>query len=140
MLDSVRVISCLMNCYFMNNYPREAVGIYSSLMTSVVLDYTYFDFGKSDLKLVLIFVYVIVTYSGLTALPWIMCAELLPRRSKGLGSGLTCNVALVCLFLLVKTAPFFMRILLPYGTFFVYGSVAIFTGIFIHFFFTRDQR
>ncbi|XP_012260572.2 facilitated trehalose transporter Tret1-like [Athalia rosae] len=128
-LDVIRVIFSVIACWMTRNYTRRLLTVVSGIGTALSLIllsiFLVVDFGKPWLSVSFIYIYTCIVSIGLVPLPWLLCGELFPSRSRGIGSGLTSGFCFICFFVVVKTAPGMLEDLGPSWTFSFYGIVSL---------------
>ncbi|KAK0086739.1 hypothetical protein PV326_005462 [Microctonus aethiopoides] len=138
LLDCVRVIFSIVACWLTKRCSRRLLTNISGFGTALTLfalsACLYSDYDQPWLSIVFLFIYICTVSLGLVPLPWLLCAELFPDAStRALGSGLSAGFAFICFFGAVKTGPIALEVILPHGTFTVYGTIALLGTVFLHF-------
>lgn len=80
------------------------------------------------LALISLVIYIASFSLGLGPLPWLLMAELLPTRARGLAASTATMLNWLCSFVITETFAYLILILRPAGTFFVFAGVT-FLGI-----------
>ena len=66
----------------------------------------------------------------MATVPWRLLGELCPSKVKGVASGVTVFLAFLTIFGVVKTFPFCLIYLRPYGTYGLYSGVCFLMAVF----------
>ncbi|CAG9135109.1 unnamed protein product [Plutella xylostella] len=132
-IDTVRAVMSVVACVISKRFGRRPLcfisGVWTALSMVGLSMFLYFTEGKSVehlafIPLLCLLSYICAVTIGLVPLPWIMCGEVFPTKSRGLGSGISSASAFAAFFVVVKTAPDMMSGLGEVVTFLVYGTVA----------------
>ncbi|XP_054266614.1 facilitated trehalose transporter Tret1-like [Macrosteles quadrilineatus] len=78
-----------------------------------------------------LFIFMAASTIGYLVVPWVMIGELYPSKVRGIMGGMTTFVGHFCVFVVVKTFPFFQS-LSKYGTFMMYGTVSLLGTIYFY--------
>ncbi|CAK1595655.1 unnamed protein product [Parnassius mnemosyne] len=137
-IDALRTVMSVVACVVCKQYGRRPLCLISGIWTGLSMIglslYLYWTDGKptdmSWLPLSCLMVYICAISIGLVPLPWMMCGEVFPTKTRGLGSGISSATTFLAFFVVVKTAPRMMSNLGEVYTFLFYGVVALVgTGI-----------
>lgn len=133
-IDIVRVVMSLIACILLKICYRRTLVIVSGLgttisMISVSLFLWMNKSNPSELNswgsMCFLIGYICFMSIGLFPLPWCLIGELFPLSTRSIGSGITSCFNFICFFIVVKSAPSLFLSLDVYGTFFIYGCVAL---------------
>ncbi|XP_053979019.1 facilitated trehalose transporter Tret1-like [Hylaeus volcanicus] len=128
-VDVIRLVTSAITCYLIKKRSRRTMTFVSGFGSAIALFLLslsiYFEFGKPWCSCVALLLYIVFSTMGLLPLPWILTGELFPRKLKGLGSGIATGFSFMSTFAVVKIAPGMILSLQQYGTFAIYGLVAL---------------
>ncbi|XP_072945856.1 facilitated trehalose transporter Tret1-2 homolog [Epargyreus clarus] len=132
-IDLVRVVMSIVACVICKMYGRRPLCMISGVCTSLSMiglsSYLYWTDGQptnmSWLPLTCLTTYICAISIGLVPLPWMMCGEIFPTKTRGLGSGISSATTFAAFFIVVKTAPGLMANVGEVITFLIYGVVAL---------------
>lgn len=148
LIDSVRLSMAIVACGLLGKLSRRALALFSAIGTSTSLFCLTIYLHLSSrgliptvpiLPLILLISYICCITVGLVPLPWCMTAELLPLKSRGIGTGIVAAFNFGTFFMVVQSGPTLLSNLGAEGAFLIYGSVA-FVGIFFIYFFLPETR
>lgn len=141
-IDVIRVVVSFVACVVSKKYGRRPLcfisGVWTALSMTGLSMFLYFTEGKSVehlawIPLCCLMSYICAVTIGLVPLPWIMCGEIFPTKTKGLGSGISSAAAFAAFFAVVKTAPGMMSGLGEVVTFLIYGIIAALGTVVMYF-------
>lgn len=139
-IDIIRVIVSIIACILLRRFGRRPLAIISGIGTFISLFLlSGITFASKLLPqtpfipLFLIVNYIIFVSIGFIPLPWAMIGEVFPSTTRNIGSGVSSLMAFLAFFSVVKTSPFMFTNYGAYGTFFIYGIVALVGTIFVYF-------
>ncbi|KAK6644734.1 hypothetical protein RUM43_001003 [Polyplax serrata] len=91
--------------------------------------------------LIFLILYVCFVTLGLVPLPWVISGELFSKDMRGIGAGVTSSFGFLCFFIVVKSTPQLFEGLKDYGTFCLFGVVALVGSIVLFLFLpeTKDK-
>ncbi|EZA47931.1 Facilitated trehalose transporter Tret1 [Ooceraea biroi] len=143
MIDAIRLMFGVLACFLMKTCRRRTITFISGFGVAVTIlslsACLMLDIGRPWVPIVLLVAYTALLSLGLMPVPWLLCGELLPRKFRGLGTGLTSGFAFICFFMVIKTMPAMMELMKPKGAFVIYGSVAL-IGISILYFVLPETK
>lgn len=148
LIDTVRLVMAVVACALLSRLGRRRLALVSATGTSLSLFglTLYLNLSAKGtipiipiLPLGLLISYMCFMTTGLVPLPWCMTAELLPLKSRGLGTGIVAAWNFFTFFAVVQSGPTFLATMGSEGTFLIYGSVA-FIGIFFVYFLLPETR
>ncbi|XP_022112745.2 facilitated trehalose transporter Tret1 [Pieris rapae] len=137
-IDTTRTIMSVVACVICKKFGRRPLCMVSGVFTAISMVglamFLYFTDGKQTnmtwIPLTCLMTYICAISVGLVPLPWMMCGELFPSKTRGLGSGISSATTFVSFFIVVKTAPGMMTNLGEVVTFLSYGLIALLgTGV-----------
>lgn len=133
-IDGIRVVSSIISCILLRHIGRRPTTIISGIGTAISLialsSFIYISSSfpflahYSSIPLLALIGYIGFITLGLVPLPWAMLGEVFPLNQRGIGSGISSTLALVAIFLVVKTTPSVFALLGTAGSFMLYGTVA----------------
>ena len=91
---------------------------------------TYYDFSWMAVTSVAVYIVAFGMTWGPCA--WLIMSEIFPVKARGIASGNATLFNWTCAFTITKTFPFFINTLTAAGTFWLYGSQAIMSIIFVY--------
>lgn len=134
-MDTIRVVMSVVACVLLRKCGRRPLAIISGFGAAVSLfvlsAFVYLTTVEPNLgslsfvPLTALIGYITFVSLGLVPLPWAMNGEVFPLAVREYGSGISSCVAFVAFFLVVKTSPILFAQIGAYGTFSLYGGVAL---------------
>lgn len=134
-IDVIRVLVSVLACVLLRKCGRRPLTILSGFGSAISLFVlsgfvysTTLDASLSSwsfIPLTALIGYITFVSLGLVPLPWAMNGELFPLAVREYGSGISSCVAFIAFFVVVKTSPILFVQIGAYGTFLLYGIVAL---------------
>uniref|UniRef100_A0A1B6GJS3 Major facilitator superfamily (MFS) profile domain-containing protein n=1 Tax=Cuerna arida TaxID=1464854 RepID=A0A1B6GJS3_9HEMI len=150
-LGLVRLGFTVVSCIMMRRFGRRPLTFISSVGCGVSMFGFGFYMYMSDqwtvqgvekiatwFPVVNLFVFMAASTIGYLVVPWVMIGELYPSKVRGIMGGLTTFVGHFCVFIVVKTFPFFKSVS-TFGTFLMYGTVSLLGTIFFFLYLPETQ-
>ena len=78
-------------------------------------------------------VYIVGFAFGLGPCTWLLMSEIFPVKARGIASGIATLFNWLCSFMVTKTFVYLIRYLTEAGTFWLYGSLAFCSVLFVYF-------
>lgn len=135
LIGITRVVGTCVSAYVMDKFGRKPPTIFSGTGMTICMFslsiYKVFDIDSFRmLPGILLLVYIFMATIGFQSIPFAMCAEVFPRKARGLACGLTISCGYVMSFIAIKLYPTMVYYLKSDMVFLIYGTVSLIGTLF----------
>ncbi|KAJ8674683.1 hypothetical protein QAD02_010469 [Eretmocerus hayati] len=135
-LDTFRIAASICVPILTRRYCTRHIMLASVFNTSIFLvllsGCIYFKIWAPWIALIVFFAYEAAVSMGLGGLPWTFCSELFPGSHKEIGISIVINFYYAMFFLFVKTSPYILALLQPWGSFLFFGLMTFASWIVLY--------